>query len=107
MILIYEDAKKVINLGPGNWCVVECQDQEVTNEANPEDRRIVNLIMFVYPGGMGIPIAYPSAELRDEQFAIISKGLHDEAARGGGRNIVPVSLRPHPAQRGGPLIHTR
>lgn len=107
MILIYEDAKKVINLGSGSWCLVECQDQEAVNEANPEEKRVVPLIMFVFAGGMGVPIAYPSKEDRDAQFAVIADGLNKEALRGGGRNVIPVGIRPHAGQHGSNLIHTR
>ena len=68
MIITYDDLKTIINLGPGAWSLIECQD--ISTEAGV----VAHVITFVF-SGMGKSIGYPSSELRDEQFGQIKAKL--------------------------------
>lgn len=67
MILNFEDIGVSINLA--NMCFMEKKEQP------NEQGELTPLIIFVFSGGMGRPIAFPNTKIRDEHFAGIQKAL--------------------------------
>lgn len=93
MIIVYDELRLIVNLGPGQWSLIECQEMEAQNEETQE-KKIVPVIMYVFGGGMGKPVPYASAEDRDKHFDWIKKAFRGEM----NSPIVGVGLQPrHPA----------
>ena len=82
MILVLPEMKKIINLGYGSWCYVQCAYQDIWEKdadpaiAPPKERK--HLITFALASGID-HVAYVSEQDRDNAFEAIRKTLLLEA----------------------------